>query len=338
MKKGIIKRVLLIPGIWIVMMLAAATVYAASQADFSDGEAATKKYTISVYDKNGVEVQRIIKKKNASFVTPSRKNAGGKTFLGWSVSPSGKSADYRAGQKIIVRRNMKLYPVYFNSIKESTVSWGSLPKLDLSKYKMVIFVGDSRTYRMGLRFESDRSTEIITGVKFVGKGGAGLWWLKNIGYRELIKTINLCNRENKSKKEIAVVFNLGVNDLICKNGKLVNTEIITDRYASYMSKIKNSLIGKNCRLFYMSVNPTNCTMSKTKGLRKAKEIEEFNILLKKKISGQYQWINCVDYLTRKGYAFDSGIKRESGRDDGVHYTEATYQMIYRYCIQKINNS
>ena len=86
MKKRIIKRVLLIPGIWIVMMLAAATVHAASQTVFSDGGRTTKKYTISIYDKNGVEVQRIIKKKNSSFIMPSRKNTDGKTFLGWSVS------------------------------------------------------------------------------------------------------------------------------------------------------------------------------------------------------------------------------------------------------------
>lgn len=322
----------------LIMAMMTGTVQAASGSSFSSGGRAVKKYTISLYDRNGVMTQQVLRKKGASFVLPARKNPKGKTFLGWALSSEKKIPDYTAGEKIYVQRNMKLYPVFYNCGNAKTTEWGNLPRLNMSKYKMVIFVGDSRTHRMGLRFEQDDSTKGMTEVRFIGHGGAKLHWLQNSAFRELINMVDQCNREDKSSKKIAVVFNLGVNDLSHKYRKVVNPNRISDTYAAYMNMLGSTLTAKKCRLFYMSVNPTNCKMSAVEGVRKAGEICRFNILLKKKLSRQYKWINCTDYLTRTGYAFDSGVEQESGNDDGVHYTEATYQSIYRYCIQIINKS
>ena len=322
----------------LIMAMMTGTVQAAYGSSFAGGGRTAGKYTISLYDRNGVMTQQVLKKKGASFTLPARKNPKGKTFLGWSLSREKTIPAYTAGKKIFVRKNMKLYPVYYNCGNEKTGEWGSLPRLNMSRYKMVIFVGDSRTYRMGLRFGQDDSTEGMTEVRFIGKGGAKLRWLQNSAFGELLNMVNQCNREDKSKKKIAVVFNLGVNDLSHKYRRVVNPDGISDSYAVYMNMLGCTLEAKNCRLFYMSVNPTNCRMSATEGLRKASEIERFNDLLRKKLSKRYKWINCTDYLTRTGYAFDSGVEQESGNDDGVHYTKATYQSIYRYCIRIINKS
>lgn len=70
-------------------------------------------------------------------------------------------------------------------------------------------------------------------------------WFRDTGYAQLIEEID----KTEGSKPIAVIFNLGVNDL----GNAGN-------YVSYMTNIASTLKSKNCKLFYMSVNPINSTM------------------------------------------------------------------------------
>ena len=64
---------------------------------------------------------------------------------------------------------------------------------------------------------------------------------------------------------IAVVFNLGVNDMAN-----------VSNYVSYMTDIASTLKSKNCKLFYMSVNPLNSTMiaKAGKGARTEAQVRE----------------------------------------------------------------
>ena len=66
---------------------------------------------------------------------------------------------------------------------------------------------------------------------------------------------------------MAVVFNLGVNDMANASN-----------YVSYMTNIASTLKSKNCKLFYMSVNPLNSTMitKAGKGSRTEAQVREFN--------------------------------------------------------------
>ena len=335
-KKQYVIMILFIMSAVFFTVMMTGTVQAASSSIASNKKQTMKQYTASLYDSNGALSHQVKRNKGSFYTLPSKKNPNGKTFLGWALSKNTEVPDYAAGETIVVQNNTKLYPVYFENSKKILKKWGELIKLDLSKYKMVIFVGDSRTHRMGLRFNNDSSTQDMMEVVFIGQGGARLNWMKNTAYNKLIDTVNKCNRMDKSNRKIAVVFNLGVNDLSYKYRDVIDTDKITNSYASYFNSLGKTLEEKNCKLFYMTVNPTNCTM--IEGRRKAEEINSFNILLKKKLTNNYRWINCKDYLARHGYSFDSGVEQESGRDDGVHYTEATYQSIYHYCIKKINQT
>ena len=115
------------------------------------------------------------------------------------------------------------------------------------KYSKVIFVGDSRTAGMKATLNKQVSSSVTSDVSFIAKAGQGLSWFQSTGYTQLINEIN----KTKGSKPIAVVFNLGINDM----ANISN-------YISYMSDIASTLKSKNCKLFYMSVNSINSVMIK----------------------------------------------------------------------------
>lgn len=111
-------------------------------------------------------------------------------------------------------------------------------------------------------------------------------WFRDTGYAQLIEEID----KTEGSKPIAVIFNLGVNDL----GNAGN-------YVSYMTNIASTLKSKNCKLFYMSVNPINSTMI-TKAGRKPRteaQVREFNSKIRSGLSLDYKYIDMYSVLMKK---------------------------------------
>ena len=157
--------------------------------------------------------------------------------------------------------------------------------------------------------------------------GEGLDWMKKYGEKELLNEIS---GMDDNAKPVAVIFNLGVNDLIHKNRESISYDSVASDYASYMNGLSRKLTARNCELFYMSVNPCNTAMKST---RKESEIRGFNNRLRQRLNGNFTWINSYSYLMRCGYTTRCEFRGYT--DDGVHYSMRTYKRIYAYAIKQI---
>ena len=90
-------------------------------------------------------------------------------------------------------------------------------------------MGDSRTAGIQATLKKQMSSSVTNGVSFVANPGKGLSWFRDTGYAQLIEEID----KTEGSKPIAVIFNLGVNDL----GNAGN-------YVSYMTSIASTLKSK----------------------------------------------------------------------------------------------
>ena len=151
--------------------------------------------------------------------------------------------------------------------------------------------------------------------------------MKKYGEKELLNEIS---GMDDNAKPVAVIFNLGVNDLIHKNRESISYDSVASEYASYMNGLSRKLTARNCELFYMSVNPCNTAMKST---RKESEIRGFNNRLRQRLNGNFTWINSYSYLMRCGYTTRCEFRGYT--DDGVHYSMRTYKRIYAYAIKQI---
>lgn len=259
---------------------------------------------------------------------PANKNPKGGTFLGWSDRP-GQSQDpkYQAGQVIQVKKCIThLYAVVYNWEQEPDVRVDKLAE-NLSRYSRVIFVGDSRTYFLKKTLFTEYGKSVFSKASFVCKPGEGLSWFQEIGESMLRQEI-AATQAGKDTRPIAIIFNLGANDLSTRNCVgAVDPKSVSERYISYMNKLGKKLSAKNCRLFYMSVNPVNAAM---KPIRKEADLRYFNDVLKKNLSTQFQWIDTYKYLMKYGYSTYNAFKENI--DDGVHYSMRTSKRIYKYCM------
>ena len=191
-------------------------------------------------------------------------------------------------------------------------------------YSKVIFVGDSRTAGIQATLNKQMSSSVTNGVSFVANPGKGLSWFRDTGYAQLIEEID----KTEGSKPIAVIFNLGVNDL----GNAGN-------YVSYMTSIASTLKSKNCKLFYMSVNPINSTMitKAGRGARTEAQVREFNSKIRSGLSLDYKYIDMYSVLMKKGYGTNASYNgTDADSDDGLHYTTKTFKRIYYYCITYLN--
>lgn len=272
----------------------------------------------------------IIKKKvksGGSVILPVEVNKRGYTFLGWSTAP-GQTCNpmYQAYQKIQVTKNIQLYPVKYKWNQEPDIYAGGLAD-SVEKYDKIIFVGDSRTAMLRSTLKQQCSSDSLKKVGFVCKTGEGLDWMKKYGEKELLNEIS---GMDDNAKPVAVIFNLGVNDLIHKNRESISYDSVASDYASYMNGLSRKLTARNCELFYMSVNPCNTAMKST---RKESEIRGFNNRLRQRLNGNFTWINSYSYLMRCGYTTRCEFRGYT--DDGVHYSMRTYKRIYSYAIKQI---
>ena len=136
--------------------------------------------------------------------------------------------------------------------------------------------------------------------------------------------------QSDSDKPVAVIFNLGVNDLSSHNsGNGVDYKGEANAYLARMNTLAEEL-ESDCRLFYMSVNPVNTAMKPT---RKEAQLRYFNNRLQSGLNNRFQWIDTYKYLMKNGYSTYNAFK--GNIDDGVHYSARTYKRIYKYCMNAI---
>ena len=155
----------------------------------------------------------------------------------------------QAGQVIQIKKATHLYTVMYSWKNEPDIQVGNLDN-QLSAYSRIIFVGDSRTYFMQKTLIQEYGSNAILNVSFVCKTGQGLNWFKTTGDKLLRKEIARCQSGGENKP-VAVIFNLGVNDLSDHNtGNGVEYKGVANEYISYMNSLAEQLSESNCKLFY----------------------------------------------------------------------------------------
>lgn len=290
--------------------------------------------SVVLHKTRGAEYKTIYVKKGAAFTFPGAENPEGYTFLGWSTKPNmvvtgskpGK-AEYETGEVIpSVNKTLHFYQVMYQRSTEKNIISSQMGKPDLNLYGGVILIGDSRTVRMRQALAAQNCGANMNGVRFVSASGQGLKWFKDEGYYHLINQIK--HIQVSSAKPIAVVFNLGVNDLYR----------ISD-YVTYMNELAPELKKMNCKLYYMSVNPINSVMIEKTGrlsLRKEADVREFNDRIRTGLN-DYTYIDTYSWLMQSGFGTSNGTNgKDSSEDDGLHYTVKTYKRIYDYCLRYVN--
>lgn len=290
--------------------------------------------SVVLHKTRGAEYKTIYVKKGDSFTLPGAENPEGYTFMGWSTKPNvvitgskpGK-VQYETGEVIpSVNSTIHLYQVMYQRSTEKNLISSQMAKPDLNRYGGIVMVGDSRTVRMRQALAAQNCGANMKGVRFVGASGQGIKWFRDEGYRLLINQIK--HIRVSSSKPVAVVFNLGVNDLYR----------ISD-YVAFMNEIAPELEKMNCKLYYMSVNPINGVMIEKTGrlsLRKEADVRAFNDRIKTGLD-DYTYIDTYSWLMKNGFGTSNGVNgKDSSEDDGLHYTVKTYKRIYDYCLRYIN--
>jgi len=286
----------------------------------------TSTKTVTIETSGGITKKKV--KSGGSVILPVEVNKRGYTFLGWSTVP-GQTCNpmYQAYQKIQVTKNIHLYPVKYKWNQEPDIYAGGLAD-SVEKYDKIIFVGDSRTYFMQKTLLREYGKDAVAKVSFVCKTGEGLSWFETAGER--VMRSEIARLQSDSDKPVAVIFNLGVNDLSSHNsGNGVDYKGEANAYLARMNTLAEEL-ESDCRLFYMSVNPVNTAMKPT---RKEAQLRYFNDRLQSRLNKRFQWIDTYKYLMKNGYSTYNEFK--GNIDDGVHYSTCTYKRIYKYCMNAI---
>ena len=293
-----------------------------------------KAVSVVLHKTRGSAYKTVYVKKGSAYTIPGVENPDGYTFMGWStrknvVITGSKPAkvQYEPGDVISsVNSTIHLYQVIYQRNTEKNIVSSQMAKPDLKRYGGIVMVGDSRTVRMRQALAAQNCGANMNGVRFVGASGQGLRWFKEEGYNYLINQIK--HIRVSSSKPVAVVFNLGVNDLYR----------ISD-YVAFMNEIAPELEKMNCKLYYMSVNPINSVMIEKTGrlsLRKEADVRAFNERIKTGLD-DYTYIDTYSWLMQNGFGTSNGVNgKDSSEDDGLHYTVKTYKRIYDYCLRYVN--
>lgn len=287
--------------------------------------------TVYLYGESGV-YDTIPLTKGETAVFPCVDTGDGSMMMGWSTVPGMHSNPrYLPGETIPEGIN-RFYMVVYHPYEETELSFEELRVPE--KYAHVYIVGDSRTYLAKHTFGGDPDK-----VTMIGQPGAGLKWMKGEdprfslgGYYQLINALRSNRSISASGQKQAVILNLGVNDM----GNI--QEYIT--YMKRVAKVLSNTSTWNCDLYYMSVNPVNMEMyqnylERRYGVqaptRTILQVKSFNSKLKTGLQGTYEYIDTFSMLMKSGWCSVD----QFGVPDGLHYTKATYQKIYNYCIESI---
>ncbi len=283
--------------------------------------------TIRFYTCDGSSEYTSIRMENAgtSAVMPTAFSPKGYTFLGWSTKKNqSEYPQYEMGQKYSnLSSSMKLYAVCKK--KTEIESENAQLTVEVSqKYDQVFFIGDSRFHGMR-KTMNEQYGGVPDNVTFLCQSGRGIsWFVANYKsgsdfYQQI--------KDAKGKK--AVIWNLGINDLI--DGYNDVTTSIAD-YSEVMNAMAEDLQGQGCDFYFMSVNPTNDkeTASANYGTayapRSPYSVRLFNYRVRQNVSAYYTYIDTYTYLTDTGFILY----------DGLHYGDSTYLKIYDKTIECID--
>lgn len=269
-----------------------------------------EKYTVILCKSDGKIWKKIKFSGKRKF--PSADTRDGNMFLGWSKSKKKSRKPSYYADDTIPRRNAVYYMVTYKKNQDKAPE--KIRKS--SNYDKIWFVGDSRF--LGMKHALGKACP--SNVSIICKGGKGLGWFRRTGFDKLLKQV----KEVPVASRKAVVINLGVNDLNNYS-----------EYPDYMKKVAEVLTLYNCDMYYMSVNPVNSAMIRNyRGYyaRTEKQIHNINKMIYNKLcSGNdecFTYIDTNNYLRRCGWI-------SNNKNDGVHYSDATYKRIYDYCIRCI---
>lgn len=283
--------------------------------------------TIRFYTCDGSSEYTSIRMENASTsaVMPTAFSPKGYTFLGWSTKKNQTECpQYEMGQKYSnLSSSMKLYAVCKK--KSEIESENAELAVEVSqKYDEVFFIGDSRFYGMKKTL-NEKYGGVPDNVTFLCQSGRGIAWF-TANYTSGEKFYQQI-RDAKGKK--AVIWNLGINDLI--DGYNDVSQSIED-YTEMMTKMARDLRGQGCDFYFMSVNPTNDKEAASPNYgtayapRSPYSVRLFNYQVRQNVSAYYTYIDTYTYLTSTGFILY----------DGLHYGDSTYLKIYDKAIESID--
>ena len=259
---------------------------------------------------------------------PALRNTAKWAMLGYADEPMQMSnPKYLAGDMFRLYEDTDYYVVASRRSSESNLTAGEVDRnLQLAKQKFdhIIFVGDSRTFRMEQALKAQFGMKALEDVSFIYQSAQGLEWLRTQGYAQLMQSIQEWNAAGA--RRTAVIFNLGINDLSNINN-----------YISYMNSVAPSLKAQNCSLYYMSLNPINSKVLNQLGAKTPRteaDVRNFNYRLKTELPS-YQYMDTYSFLVNNGFYYDAGVGSDNGMDDGLHYSTRTYKRIYDFALNHI---
>ena len=264
----------------------------------------------------------------------SAPNTSRKNFVGWSGKEKNNGKpEFLAGSPVTIYNDRNLYAVYFDRSVTDGWSVNDIPSVKKSKYKEIIFAGDSRILRAARAVGA--STLKKKGIKTVAKGNIGLTEFQKLpktdgsakkGQKDLIAMVKADN--DKKGKPIALVLCLGINDLKLLESK-EEAESMAWEYISYLKSFRNMFSKYNVRFFFLSVNPVCGDENAT--FRSAYVIKVFNNFVRDHLPSKWTYLNSYSYLMKSGFCPFS-------KSDGVHYNSKTYYKVFTYAVKKINAS
>ena len=178
-----------------------------------------RKLIVTLHHNDGSVFRQIKVDRGANCTLPSMLSPRGYTFIGWGPKKQlfvSESAPYKAPYKAFeklknIQGDMHLYAVLSDRSKEKNLTEAQLFAPNISKYKKIIFVGDSRMSRTETLMKDTFPKFDSRQIAFVAEPGSGLVWLKAEGYARLLSEIDKADTEDE--RPIAVIFNSGVNHI-----------------------------------------------------------------------------------------------------------------------------
>ncbi len=279
------------------------------------------------YNASGELMQTYTVTKGDTFTIPWAANRKKGTFLGWSKTKNQTvDPDYTPDMVIRPESSMNFYMVLFpnSSVSSTYDEYSLLESLYTLPYDRVYMIGDSRFVHMAQHITAALGKSTLSSITFISKGRMGLSWFNNTAKSTLVKKI----KQQDSTAPLAVVFNLGVNDLKHAKDSTINVKALARKYASSLKNLCKLLKGCNVTFYLVSVNPFNAKTSaiykeKSYFTRSFRQLRQFNALLKKNLEGRYTYIDTYSYLMKNGYS-----TCRNGKDDGVHFCSETSLAIF----------
>ena len=151
-----------------------------------------------LHNNDGSVYKQILMNPGTQYTLPSMVNPKGYTFIGWGFKKGlfvSENAPYEVPYKAyslfkVTQGTKHLYAVLFNRNTEKDLTESQIFSPNISKYKKVIFIGDSRTKCIEYLLQTMRIDPDTKDIAFVAKSGSGLDWLKEEGYSLLLKKID----------------------------------------------------------------------------------------------------------------------------------------------------